>query len=239
MIAVIPISPAEGDKKVTFAHDYMGRRVKKTVFVYASSKWQIFEERLFDYDGWNMVEEIVDDGATQKNRYFVWGLDLSGSLQGAGGIGGLLAMVDNGNTYHYFYDANGNVSQLVNAANGQILAHYEFDPFGNTVYQSGSMANTDPFRHATQYLDTETGLIAYKLRYYSSELGRWINRNPIGKEGGFNLYSFVKNNCVTMIDLNGLATLKPGEVRIEIKRLIIGVHSTLGSFIAESAGFSA
>jgi len=45
-------------------------------------------------------------------------MDLSGSLQGAGGIGGLLAMVDGANSYDYLYDANGNVGQLVNAVTG-------------------------------------------------------------------------------------------------------------------------
>ncbi|MCP4109682.1 MAG: hypothetical protein GY749_29880 [Desulfobacteraceae bacterium] len=34
---------------------------------------------------------------------------------------------------YYFYDANGNVGQLVNATDGSIAAHYEYDPFGNII----------------------------------------------------------------------------------------------------------
>ncbi len=204
---------------------YLGKRVQKTVYAYGSGSWQLEKEILFVYDGWHVIEEITLVDSTETSRYFVWGLDASQSLQGAGGIGGLLAMVDNGTTYHFFYDANGNVSQLVNAANGEIAAHYEFDPFGNTVYQSGSMADDNPFRHATQYFDEETGLIAYIFRYYDPELGRWINRDPI-EELGFknsvhelkawinknppggndrgNLYVFILNNGLLFIDFLGL-----------------------------------
>ena len=53
--------------------------------------------------------------------------------------------------YHYCFDANGNVGQLVNTANGEIAAHYEFDPFGNVVQQSGSMVDDNPFRFSTKY----------------------------------------------------------------------------------------
>lgn len=65
----------------------MGRRVKKTVYDYSAGSWNLEKELLFVYDGWNLVEEITVAGATESSRYFVWGLDLSQSLQGAGGIG--------------------------------------------------------------------------------------------------------------------------------------------------------
>jgi hypothetical protein len=70
---------------------------------------------LFVYDGWNLIQELDGndpDHAVQKS--YVWGLDLSQSLQGAGGVGGLLAMTENGNTYLYCHDANGNVGRMVN-----------------------------------------------------------------------------------------------------------------------------
>jgi len=88
--------------------------------------------------------------------FFTWGLDLSGQdgnpsiggLQGAGGIGGLLAVWDTNDPVIamdeieaiYFYDGNGNgnVGQLVNPNDGKILAAYEYDPCGNTVASAGS-----------------------------------------------------------------------------------------------------
>src|SRR5208283_1582939 len=78
------------------------------------------------------------------------GRDLSGSLHGAGGIGGLLARTDGGQSIaslpsaHAFYhaDANGNITCLINT-NQAIVAKYEYDPFGNILSQSGSLADAN------------------------------------------------------------------------------------------------
>ena len=66
---------------------------------------------------------------------YIWGLDLSGSIQGAGGVGGLLTRyVPVSNALDYvFCDANGNVTELVNT-NGDVDAHYEYDPYGSPRY---------------------------------------------------------------------------------------------------------
>ena len=50
----------------------------------------------------------------------------------------------------------------------------------------------------------------YGYRYYHTELGRWISRDPIGEEGGVNLYRFVKNNGASEVDFVGLQTTLPG-----------------------------
>ena len=46
------------------------------------------------------------------------------------------------------------------------------------------------------------------LRYYSPELGRWVNRDPIGERGGVNLLAFTENRPVDRLDRLGLAVLK-------------------------------
>jgi YD repeat-containing protein len=110
---------SNGATVVSNSYDYMSRRVAKTVNGSA---------RQFLYDGWAMVQESA---GAQTNSY-VYGLDLSGSIQGAGTIGGLLSANLNGMQAFYFFDANGNVSDLV-ASHGTNLAHYEFDPYGNAT----------------------------------------------------------------------------------------------------------
>jgi RHS repeat-associated protein len=187
--------------KLEFVYDYMGRRVKKTVYDYSAGSWQLNEEKLFVYDGWNLVEEITVVGTTETSRYFVWGLDLSQSLQGAGGIGGLLATVDGADTYYFAYDGNGNVGQVIDASFGIIAASYQYDPFGNLIKADGAYADDNPFRFSTKYHDDETGLVYYGYRYYSTELGRWLNRDPIGKTGGVNEYNFLKNQVENDIDI--------------------------------------
>jgi YD repeat-containing protein len=85
---------------------------------------------------------VVDaqTGATNVTRY-LWGPDLSGTLQGAGGVGGLLAVIRSDGTFFPCYDANGNVTDYVDA-NGTVRAHYEYSPFGETIAQSGDLADT-------------------------------------------------------------------------------------------------
>jgi len=90
-------------------------------------------------------------------------------------------------------------------SDGIIAAHYEYDPFGNNVSSHGLLAEANPYRFSTKYLDVETGLYYYGYRYYSPVLGRWLNRDPIQEQGGLNFYGFVGNNPTTYSDLFGLA----------------------------------
>ena len=124
----------DGSTRTEFVYDYMGRRVAKDVYVSGSLE----STTGFVYDGGNMVEEI---GGTDS-EYYVGGLDLSQSLQGAGGVGGLIARVDGeANVYYFEFDANGNVGQLVDSDDGSIAARYEYDAFGQTVGQAGLDGN--------------------------------------------------------------------------------------------------
>lgn len=137
-------------------------------------------------------------------RKFAWGLDVSGSLQGAGGVGGLLAIEDASGSYYPLYDAAHNVIGLYNNSGGMAAA-YEFDPFGNLQTSGGSYAANNPFRFSTKYTDTETTLIYYGHRYYHPKLGRFINRDPIAEEGGINLYGFCGNDGVNRYDYLGMS----------------------------------
>ena len=154
----------------------------------------------------NLITKL-DDNSTNKSlvRSYTWGLDASGSMQGAGGVGGLL-MVNAGSGGVHFpaYDLNGNVMGLVNATNGNISAKYEYGPFGEVFCSVGDMAKVNPFGFSTKYTDSETDLVYYGYRYYSPALGRWINRDPIEEKGGLNLYAFVNNAPVNKWDRLGL-----------------------------------
>ncbi len=202
LVSVAPQTPASGDTKVEFLYDYRGRRVSKSVSEFNGTDWTQTSTTLYVYDGWNLIQELDGTGAVQKS--YAWGLDLSQSIQGAGGVGGLLAMTDGTDTYLYCYDANGNVGQMVDADNGSLVANYQYDPFGKTIFSSGVMKEANPFRFSTKYADAETGFYYYGYRYYSSELGRWLSRDPLGEEGGVNLYLSCTNNLICFIDPFGL-----------------------------------
>jgi RHS repeat-associated protein len=186
----------------------MGRRVQKVIDTYSSGAWVQDKEIQFIYDGWNLVKETtIAQGGSSVDKYYVWGLDLSQSRQGAGGVGGLLAAVDGSLTYQYLYDANGNVGQVVDAADGSIAARYEYDPYGNLVDQGGAYADVNPYRFSTKYYDKEVNIYYYGLRFYSPAIGEWINRDPLDEDGGLNLSEFLENSSVNLTDFLGLSTI--------------------------------
>ncbi len=117
-------------QRVTCDYDYQHRRVRKQVYRWnpGASQYLLSSSLRFLYDGWNLIGQV--DEVTGMRMTFLWGADLSGSLQGAGGVGGLKAIVmHNGSlagAYFCQYDANGNVLALVHAtltdSNGNVVA---------------------------------------------------------------------------------------------------------------------
>jgi RHS repeat-associated protein len=101
---------------------------------------------------------------------------------------------------------NGNISDYL-ASNGIVVAHREFDPYGNTTTATGPLVNNFNFWFSSKYLDQETGLYYYGYRFYSPALGRWASRDPIEEQGGLNLHVIVLNDPVNSVDAFGLRTL--------------------------------
>jgi RHS repeat-associated protein len=166
------------------------------------------------WDGWNLLAEL--DITDASVRTFAWGLDLSGSEQGAGGIGGLVlgwtrangtlggeVNGTGGNTLRYVFDGNGNVMAALDDL-GRVRAKYEYGPFGETLTSEGDLAADNPIRWSTKYTDGESGLVYYGYRYYNAGTGRWLNRDPIGEPGGVNVHAFAANRPIDGVDPFGL-----------------------------------
>jgi len=203
--------PQQGLK---FDYDGRGRRIHKQVRSQGSAPTNDVK---FVYDGWNLLAEL---NATNNAviRSFLWGSDLSGTMQGAGGVGGLLEVSYNGTqTTNCFvvFDGNGNVAALADAASTNILAQYEYGPFGEVLRATGPMAKTNPFRFSTKYQDDETDLLYYGFRYYTASSGRWLSKDPIGEQGGNNLYAFTGNDGVNHVDAFGNLTFEGCEGKEE------------------------
>ena len=199
-------------QKLAFTYDSQSRRITKTVSTNSGASYFIIQASSFLYDGWNLVSEIRYLPTQQRTRAttYVWGPDLSGTFQGAGGIGGLLASYASTlNVSHltfYAFDGNGNVMALVDAGTRQAVAQYEYSPFGEVIRASGAQAKANPFQFSTKYCDEETGLDYYGYRYLCPEAGRWVGRDPIEEDGGENLYTFAHNDAVGLSDMLGLWT---------------------------------
>lgn len=158
----------------------------------------------FIYDGWNLIAALNPQSSIIQS--FVWGIDISGSQQADGGVGGLMALNDPVNgPYFPIYDGNGNVGGLVKGADGTVTAQYEYGPFGEVIRATGPTAKSNFFLFSTKYQDDETDMLYYGLRYYNPVDGRWLNRDP-GQEQGpeLNLYCLVKNNPTDFYDHLGL-----------------------------------
>ena len=147
-------------------------------------------------------------------RSYVLGMDLSGTMDGAGGVGGLLLVTLHAGSaagMHFAaYDENGNIVALLAASDGSVSARYEYGPFAEPIRLTGPAANQNPFRFSTKRTCNTTDLVLYEYRAYNPVLGRWQNRDPLGERGGINLYSFVQNDGVNWFDDSGLRRRRPG-----------------------------
>ncbi|MCI5138790.1 MAG: RHS repeat-associated core domain-containing protein, partial [Candidatus Electrothrix sp. AR1] len=135
------------------------------------------------------------DSSNAVLREYTWGLNRGG------GIGGLLDVRQGGQNYSYLYDGKGNVDGLIDDAEAMV-AGYVYSAFGRLLTKTGTL--DQPFRFSTKAFDEQTGLAYYGYRFYSPGVGRWINRDPIGEAGGINLYGFVGNDPVDLVDTWGL-----------------------------------
>jgi len=191
--------PSAAKLRVEFEYDWQGRRIGKAVKAWCGTSYTNVYVLKFLYDGWNLVAEVTTNNVLVRS--YLWGTDLSGSFQGAGGVGGLLAVNVATNGVHFpAYDGNGNIAGLVSASAGTTTARFEYGPFAEPIRVSGPIARAMPIRFSTKHLDEEIGLYYYGYRYYDPGTGRWLNRDPIEEAGGLNLYGFVENNPVSLID---------------------------------------
>ena len=188
-----------------FEYDWQGRRIHKQVWGNTNWTGTPTNDLKFVYDGWNLIAILNSPSSLLQS--FTWGLDLSGSIQGAGGVGGLLFICDLPSAIGYSapaFDGNGNVMALVSMSGGTNCAAYEYGPFGEVIRATGPMAKANPFRFSTKYQDDESDLLYYGYRYYSISNGRWLSRDPTEEGGGDNLHVFCGNNPVDFADPFGL-----------------------------------
>jgi RHS repeat-associated protein len=222
------VEVSDATHRSLYVYDGLGRRVGQQDFSWnpASESWALEHEARFVYDGWRVIEET--DAAGQTLRSYTRGLDLSGSLEGAGGIGGLLAISTGGTTLSlsngaritasYFYDGNGNVTDLVND-DGTTAAHYTYSPFGERLTATGALADQNPYQFSSKERDPSTGFYYYGYRFYDPTTGRWLSREPLGEAASANVYAMLANDCPNQWDVLGLfgdgynGKAKPGQFK--------------------------
>ena len=233
LISIENWSAGVPQRRSDFAYDGRGRLRKRLEYLYQSSDWQLVSETRYVLDGMRVIQER--DGSNNPLVAYTRGSDLSGSFEGAGGIGGLLArshQYSSGTpTNHNYYhaDGNGNITYMVNSSQSMV-ASYRYDPFGNTISSSGALASANVYRFSSKELIGALGLYYYGYRFYDPNLQRWPNRDPLFEEEGFgtlhkvaaksdagvfihegvNLYAYVQNDPTMAVDPFGLASAPGG-----------------------------
>jgi RHS repeat-associated protein len=175
---LISITQASG---VTgFVYDGKGRRVQETLNGALIKQWV--------WCGGAQPCEERDASNNVTKRFYMQGEQIGSS------------------NYFFTHDHLGSVREMTDS-NGNLIARYDFDPFGRRTLISGT--DLADFGFTGFYYDHASGLNFTVTRAYDANLGRWLSRDTIGENGGINLYRYVANNPINAIDPFGLQTPFP------------------------------
>ena len=189
----------DGGTTVECAYDYMGRRFEKKVTVGGTTG---FHARYLYRDYLQVAECDLTGETPVLVRSYLW----DPSEPEATRVLAMTRWEANGTQVkehlYCMHDAMKNVTSLFGEARGR-RALYEYRPYGGLVTSEGNMAQENKFRFSCEYMDDELGLIYYNYRHLNPHDGRWISRDPIAEQGGWNLFAFVNNNGIINFDYLG------------------------------------
>ena len=176
----------------SYAYDPLGRRVKTT-----TGGTTIYHV----YSGKECAADLDSSGNPLRSYTFGQGIDnlLAVTVYATGAT----------NTYYAVKDHLSSVQALVNAS-GVIVESYTYDAWGNTTIKNAGGSVITASAYGNRYMfqgreySTVTGLYNFRARWYAPTIGRWLSKDPIGLEGGLNLYAFCGNCPVMFRDPKGL-----------------------------------
>lgn len=163
-----------------YTYNGAGQRIKKVTQT---------ETRIFHYDHLGHLTAETNQSGQMLAEYIYLGDQL-------------LAMIKPGESVYYFHNDHLGTPQILTDGNGSITWKATYTPFGEAVASIQTVEN--PFRFPGQYYDQETGLHYNYHRYYDPKTGRYVTPDPIGLEGGINLWPYTANNPVNWMDPEGL-----------------------------------
>ncbi len=176
------IRVTEGTAHYEYIYDDEGRRLSK--------RRQGQETVHYLYSGHNEIGSYVKNIPTE--------LRLLGVGLGAE-IGAAIAIELGSNVYAPVHDLSGNLVSLIASDTGELAGIAAYTAFG--VVLEGL---DGPWGFASKRRDPETGFVYFGQRFYDPHIGRWITPDPLGVEGGPNLYAYLLNNPLTHFDCEGL-----------------------------------
>ena len=116
--------------------------------------------------------------------------------------------------YYVWPDHLGTPRQVTDATSRKVLWRWEGGPFGSTAPNQDPQSSGTQFvynlRFPGQYWDNELGRASNGFRDYDPNLGRYIESDPLGLDGGLNTYLYVNGNPMSQGDPNGLKSFTVG-----------------------------
>ena len=114
-----------------------------------------------------------------------------------------LALLEKAKSFYPILDAQGNVVKVTNEA-GKVLESIQYEPFGKPT--NTKLAFLDSLAFGARPFDRETGLSDFRYRYYDSDTGRFISKDPLSPATGLNPYLYPSNNPFSQRDPLGLVS---------------------------------
>ncbi|WP_448806853.1 RHS repeat-associated core domain-containing protein [Akkermansia sp.] len=186
----VSFTSRDGNIVVECGYDYQGRRYMKKVTVNGT----VASHERYLYRGYLQIAALDMLNSKNVHRTLLWDpLEPVATRP--------LALVQENALYCYGMDFNKDVTEVF-AGEGAVAATYDYSPYG-TVTGTGNLVQ--PVQWSSEMNDHELALVYYNYRYYNPADGRWINRDPIAEEGGWNLYGFVGSNSILETDILGTA----------------------------------
>jgi RHS repeat-associated protein len=165
---------------IDFTYDALGRRLEKDNGIYST---------LFICDGQRVIEEYEDSGSGYAlARSYIYGTyvdDVVAKVEETGSTQ---------ETLYYHSDRQFNVRGLTDSS-GDIVELYAYSVYGKRSILDGlgsvlaGSAYNNNYGYTGRYKDIETGLWYFRARYFSDQMGRFINRDPLGYVDGMSLYN--------------------------------------------------
>ena len=190
----------DGTKETwAYSYDALGRRIGKGRLKDGEVSGSLEEETRFVWDGSHLLQEIQLDG---RYTYIYTDPDSYEPLAQV-----LDQTTEDGESCqqtHYFHCDQIGIPREMTDKDGNLLWFGNYTGWGRLKEETKVTDSAyQPFRLQNQYADRETGLHYNFFRYYEPDAGRFVNQDPIGLEGGENLYKFAPNAQI-WVDIFGL-----------------------------------